>query len=220
MAMGEERKNKVDEEFAKVFDTTACEFDEDEEFAKIFNKTDLEFDEDEFDKVLYTDNVEQDSDYQESLCPLLRRGCNQGEFEAFEQQWNLYAGCHGRMDERELRQQLLNRAVGPLEAVMYDTLGGKVDSLSETDLLAELEKLAVVQAVDYRCHDHQGEPCPAANSSRQPNTHSRPASPSHGEHCQHDHELHHYRAVLPVPRHDLRGEPCSAANSSQKPGSQ
>ena len=80
MAMGEDRKDKVDEEFAKVFHTTACEFDEDEEFAKIFNTTDLEFDENEFDKVLYTDNVEQESDYHEVLCPLLRRGCNQGEF--------------------------------------------------------------------------------------------------------------------------------------------
>ena len=59
------------------------------------------------------------------------------------------------MDERELRQELLNCAVGPLEDVMYNTLGGKVDSLSETDLLDELEKLATVktgtevQAVDY-----------------------------------------------------------------------
>jgi hypothetical protein len=159
MAMGEERKNKVDEEFAKVFHTTACEFDEDEEFAKVFNTTDFKFDENEedreFDKVFYTDKVEQDSDYQEVLCPLLRRGCNQGEFEAFVQRWSLYAGCHGGMDERELQQQLLNCAVGPLEAVIYDTLGGKVDSLSETNLLEELEELAVaktvsvVQAVDY-----------------------------------------------------------------------
>ena len=134
MAMGEERKNKEDEEFAKVFHSTACEFDEDEEFAKVFNTTAIEFNLNEgdleFDKVFYTDKFEQDSDHQEVLCPLLRRGCTQVGFKAFVQQWRLYAGCHGGMDERELRQQLLNCAVGPLEAVMYDTLGSQVDKLS------------------------------------------------------------------------------------------
>ena len=39
MAMGEEWKKKEDEEFAKVFHSTACEFDEDEEFARMFNMT-------------------------------------------------------------------------------------------------------------------------------------------------------------------------------------
>jgi hypothetical protein len=186
MDMGEERKNKVDEEFAKVFHITACEFDEDAEFAKLFNTTDFEFDENkedrEFDKVFYTDKFEQDSDYQEVLCPLLRRGCNQGEFKAFVQQWSLYAGCHGGMDEREHRQQLLNCAVGPLEAVMYDTLGGKVDSLSETDLLEELEELAVVktvtlvQAVGYPAMITEENPVqqPKAHSSPT-RTHDQPA---------------------------------------------
>ena len=82
MAMGEERKNKEDEEFAKVFHSTTCEFDEDEEFAKVFNMTAFEFNENEgareFDEVFYTDKFEQDSGYQEVLCPLLRRGCSQG----------------------------------------------------------------------------------------------------------------------------------------------
>ena len=57
-----------------------------------------------------TFKVEQDSDHQEVPvpCPLLRGGCNQGEFKAFAQQWSLYAGCHGGMDGREHRQQLLN----------------------------------------------------------------------------------------------------------------
>jgi hypothetical protein len=45
MAMGEERKNKEDEEFAKVYHSTTCEFDEDEEFAKVFNMTAFEFNE-------------------------------------------------------------------------------------------------------------------------------------------------------------------------------
>jgi hypothetical protein len=150
---------KEEEEFDKMFHSTACEFDEDVEFAKVFNMTAFEFNENEgakeFDKVFYTDMVEQDSGYQEVLCPLLRGGCSQDDFKTFTQKWILYAGCRDEIDERELRQELLNCAVGPLEDMMYDTLGAKVDSLSEADLLDELEKLATVktgtkvQAGDY-----------------------------------------------------------------------
>jgi hypothetical protein len=85
------------------------------------------------------------------------------------------------MDERELRQQLLNCAVGPLEAVMYDALGSKVDTLSETGLMEELEKLAVVkivavvQAVNYPAMISEENPI------KQPTGHSSPAhrSPAH-----------------------------------------
>ena len=51
------------------------------------------------------------------------------------------------MDDRELRQQLLNCAVGPLEQIMYRALGSKLDTLSEFDLMEELERLAVVKSV-------------------------------------------------------------------------
>jgi hypothetical protein len=57
---------------------------------------------------------------------------------------------------------------------MYNTLGGKVDSLSETDLLEELEKLAlvktvtVVQAVDYPAMITKENPV------QQPTAHSSP----------------------------------------------
>ena len=79
-----------EEEFDKMFHSTACEFDEDVEFAKVFNMTAFEFNENEgareFDKVFYTDTVEQDSGYQEVLCPLIRRGCSQDDFKTFTQQ--------------------------------------------------------------------------------------------------------------------------------------
>ena len=48
------------------------------------------------------------------------------------------------MDVGELRQQLLNCADGALEPLMYNSLGGKVDTLSQTDLVKQLEQLAVV----------------------------------------------------------------------------
>ena len=60
-------------------------------------------------------------------------------------QRRLQAGCCEEIDDRELRQELLNFAVGPLEDRMYDTLGAKVDFLSEADLMNELEKLALVK---------------------------------------------------------------------------
>jgi hypothetical protein len=62
--------------------------------------------------------------------PTLRDGCNLDEFKSFTLQWRLYAGCQGEMNDRELRQQLLNCTDGPLEATMYDTPGSKVDTLS------------------------------------------------------------------------------------------
>jgi hypothetical protein len=94
-----------------------------------------------------THDVGQNSNPQEVPRPLLRGGCNQVEFKSFTQQWSLYAGCNGGMDVRELQQQLLNCADGPLEAAMYDALGSKVNTLSETDLMEELEKLAVEEIV-------------------------------------------------------------------------
>jgi hypothetical protein len=109
----------------------------------------------EFDKVFYTDLVEQDSGYQDVLCPTLRGGCSQDDFKTFTQKWSLYAGCRDEIDDRELRQDLLNCAVGPLEDMMYDTLGARVDSLSEADLLDELEKIATEKTgTEVQAEDH------------------------------------------------------------------
>ena len=100
--------------------------------------------------------VEEDSGYQEMLCSTLRGGCSQDEFQTFTQKWSLYAGCRDEIDDRELRQELLNCAVGPLEEMMYDTLGAKVDSLSEADLLDELGKIATVKtSTEVQEKDHR-----------------------------------------------------------------
>ena len=139
---------KEEDEFDKMFYSTPCDFNEDVEFARVFNMTAFEFKENEgareFDKLFYTDLVAQDSGYQEVLCPMLRVGCGHHDFQTFTQKWSQYAGCPDEIDDRELQQELLNCAVGPLEDMMYDTLGAKVDSLSEADLLNELEQLATV----------------------------------------------------------------------------
>jgi hypothetical protein len=100
--------------------------------------------------------VEENSGYQEMLRPTLRGGCSQDEFETFTQKWSLYAGCRDEIDDRELRQELLNCAVGPLEDMMYNTLGAKVDSLSEADLLDELGKIATVETgTEVQAKDHR-----------------------------------------------------------------
>ena len=56
----------------------------------------------EFNKILCTDLVEQDSGYQEVLCPMLRGGCSPDEFKTFTKQWSLYAGSCEEIDDREL----------------------------------------------------------------------------------------------------------------------
>ena len=47
------------------------------------------------------------------------------------------------MDDRELRQQLLNCIDGTLEAAMHNALGSKINTSTETDMMEELGKLAV-----------------------------------------------------------------------------
>ena len=84
------------------------------------------------------------SSLQEMPRPVLRGGCSQEAFQSFTQQWDQYARYHSGMDVGELRQQLLNCADGALEPLMYNSLGGKVDTLSQTDLVKQLEQLAVV----------------------------------------------------------------------------
>jgi hypothetical protein len=96
--------------------------------------------------------VEEDSGYQEMLCSTLRGGCSQDEFKT----WSLYAGGRDEIDDRELRQELLNCAVGPLEDMIYDTLGAKVDSLSEADILDEVGKIATVKTgTQVQAEDHR-----------------------------------------------------------------
>jgi hypothetical protein len=140
-----------------VFHSTDYEFDKDVEFARVYNMTAFETeDASEFDNIFYTNVVEEDSGYHEMLCPTLRGGCSKDEFNTFTQKWSLYAGCRDDIDTRELRQELLNCAVGPLEEMMYNTLGAKVDLLSKADLLDELGKIATVRTgTEVQAEDHR-----------------------------------------------------------------
>jgi hypothetical protein len=218
---------KEEEEFANMFYTTTFKCQEDDEFDRLFNNITLELKEDErfaemFDSAkgsfatkfeepankFIADKFEQNLDFNEVKCPVLRRGCKQEEFEVFAKTWRRYAGCQWEMDDRELRQQLLNCAVGPLELIMYNNLGSKLDTLSETDLMQELEKLAVVksiaeqQDVDNPAMVYANNPALVyMENTAKPTSHRSPAhsslthrSPAHSSHQVHSQSIHEEKA--------------------------
>jgi hypothetical protein len=100
MAVGRERKNEDEEEFESIFRSNNCQLTEDVEFARMYNMTAFEYDEMEgvhkFDKAFDADVAEQDSGYQEVVCPTLEGGCSKDEFGKFTQMWRQYAEHHER----------------------------------------------------------------------------------------------------------------------------
>jgi hypothetical protein len=165
---------------------TTCEFEENKEFDEDY-KTDRDiakghitfnFEENEEDEEVpaWTRNGGDDRDSGEGAAhddgqnykpqevprPLLRDRCSQEEFQSFAQQWSLYTGCHCEMDATALRHQLLNCTDGPLEAAMYDALGSKIDTVTETKMMEELEKTRR----GLPRYDLRGETGQAANSSQ------------------------------------------------------
>jgi hypothetical protein len=152
---------KQEEEFAKIYSTTTFKFQEDDEFHLLFNNISPKLNDDErftetfdFAKGTFVNKLEepackfkQDVDIKVVKCPVLRGGCKQAEFAEFAKNWSRYAESQWETDKRELRQHLMNCVVGPLEIIMYNSLGGKLDTLSEPDLIKELEKLAVVKCI-------------------------------------------------------------------------
>jgi hypothetical protein len=243
----EEHENKLqtekfeeEEEFASVFYTTTFEFKEDEEFDRMFNNTTFDFKENErFEEMIIiakgsftnkfeeqaneflTDEYEENVENQEAQCPVLRGGCNQEEFETFAQKWGLYAGCNCERDARELRQQLLNCAVGPLEHIMYNALGSKLDTLSEVALMEELERLAVVKSIAEVQDVNYPAMVYMENTAKKPNTHITPAhcSPTHKSPAHSGHQVHSPH----IPRESRRrslGYNCPASQAyTARPGS-
>jgi hypothetical protein len=118
---------------------------------------------------------------QDSKLLWLRGGCNRAKFRTFTQQWSLYKGCHSGMDDRELRQQLLNSIDGPLEDDLYDVLGSKINTISETDILEVLEKLAVEEIITK--YVNYSTMASKKNPVKQPPAHRSPAhsSPAHSK---------------------------------------
>ena len=77
----------------------------------------------------------------------------------------------------ELRHQLLNSIDEPLKNDMYDVLGSNTITMSETDMLDVVEKLAVekiIEYVNYPTRVSKENPVQLAPAQRSP-AHSSPA---------------------------------------------
>jgi hypothetical protein len=185
--MFHQERLKQEDEFAKIFYTTAFKFQEDDEFDRLFDNIPNEQDDDErFAKTVAkgtsADKFKQDLDIKGVKCPVLRGGCKQEEFDKFVKEWSRYAEYKWEMDSRELRQQLMNCVVGPMELIMYNSLGSKLDSLSEPDLLKELEKLAVVKRIAEQ-QDVEAVVCVNNQAVVYMENTAKPTSPSSPPHC-------------------------------------
>jgi hypothetical protein len=144
----------TDRDIAKEYEEFNDMFPTDRDMYEEYNEFDDMFDTDkDIARRHITLKVEQDHNPQEVPPP-----------SSFTQQWRLYAGCHVGMDVRELQRQLLNYKDGPLEADMYDALGSKIDTLSETEMMEELENLAVEEIVAMISEERQVKQPPVHSS--------------------------------------------------------
>jgi hypothetical protein len=87
MTVEKERRNKDVEEFESIFRSNNCQLTGDKEFVSMYNMMSFQYDEmesvHEFNKAFDEDVTEQDSGYQEVICPTLEGGCSMDEFEEF-----------------------------------------------------------------------------------------------------------------------------------------
>ena len=81
------------------------------------------------------------------------------------------------MDVWELRHQLLDYTDGPLEDDMYNALGIKIGTLSETEMMEELENLAVEEIVAMISVERPVKQQPAHSGTA--HSHTAHRSPAH-----------------------------------------
>ena len=112
----------------------------------------------------------------------------------------------------ELRHQLVNSIDGPLKNDMYDVLGSNTITMSETDMLDVVEKLAVeriIEYVDYPTNVSKKNPVKLPPAQRSTD-HSSPAhsslahsSPAHSSPAKFNPPAHaHALATLGLQRED------------------
>ena len=75
--------------------------------------------------------------------PSISAGCNQQDFQFFREQWTRYKRASGESDEAKLRDQLMYCPDEALRKHVSRSLGARVDTITEVDLLKEIEMLAV-----------------------------------------------------------------------------
>ena len=75
--------------------------------------------------------------------PSISRGCSQEEFEHFKLAWTVYVKISGETNDMIIRDQLYHCPDIKMRETLYRTLGDRVDTISVSDLLREIETLAV-----------------------------------------------------------------------------
>ena len=75
--------------------------------------------------------------------PKVSTGCSQQDFKFFKEKWNRYKSSSGVSDTALIRSQLLCCPEEELQQQLSRILGNRLDTITETDLLKEIETLAV-----------------------------------------------------------------------------
>jgi hypothetical protein len=82
--------------------------------------------------------------------PQISGSCSQEDFNFFNRKWGQYVRFSNEKDGNNLRDQLSNCPDETLRSVLYKALGDRIETISVTDLLKEIELLAQ-QAAEGRC---------------------------------------------------------------------
>ena len=75
--------------------------------------------------------------------PQIKLGIGQDEFSYFKNRWISYKRSCGITDETETRDQLRSACNEDLNRGLYNCLGSKLETLTEQQMLDEIEKFAV-----------------------------------------------------------------------------
>ena len=76
--------------------------------------------------------------------PQIKLGIGQDEFSYFKNKWTSYKRSCGITDETEIRDQLRWACHEDLHRDLFSCLGSKLETLTEQQMLDEIEKLAVL----------------------------------------------------------------------------
>jgi hypothetical protein len=77
--------------------------------------------------------------------PEVSGGCSQEDFKFFTRKWNQYVRSSNETDGTKLKDQLTHCPDDALRSALYKALGDRIETISMTDLLKEIEVMAVVQ---------------------------------------------------------------------------
>jgi hypothetical protein len=71
--------------------------------------------------------------------------CSQEDFKFFTRKWDQYVRSSNEKDGIKLKDQLTNCPDDTLRSALYKALGDRINTISVTDLLKEIEVLVVVR---------------------------------------------------------------------------